>query len=292
MNWDDLRIISAICSTGSFTRAARELQIDETTVSRRLARLESALDVILFEAVDGHREPTSACRAILGHLDEMKQTVVNISRVLSGQDHAQRSFRLTTIAAVAEHFLAPHLAALLAELPELTLSIDTSDHNVDMSRWEADFAIRLGRPKQGAFLMRKIGQMRFCLVRPANDGLAARAIAAAYPVALSETPEMVHLRTLLEDRPIQLETTNLDIIRRVLASGRAVAALPEFLAADFHHDSGLTVVPLNIEREVWLLSQAHLRNDPLARRVAEWCTNLIAASTAGTDAPDRAHTKI
>ncbi|AWX94531.1 hypothetical protein DPM13_16495 [Paracoccus mutanolyticus] len=41
MNWDDFRIVSAVCKTGSFTRAGRLLQINETTVGRRIGRLET-----------------------------------------------------------------------------------------------------------------------------------------------------------------------------------------------------------------------------------------------------------
>lgn len=280
MNWDDLRIISAICGTGSFTRAARELQIDETTVSRRLSRLEAAMDVILFEAVDGHRRPTAACRTILRHLDDMEQSADNIHRLLQGQNHALRKFRLTTVAVIAEYVIAPQLARLLSDWPELSLNIDSSDQNADMSRWEADFAIRLGRPKQGAFLMRKIGQMRFCLVRPKDGGAMARAVVAGYPAALSETPEMVQLAHAAGDRPVRLETTNFEIIRRLIETGEAIAVLPDFLAEACAPHDLTEILPIAEEREVWLLSQPHLRNDPLARQVADWCSNLLLPRSA------------
>ena len=53
MNWDDLRVVRAVFETGSYAAAAMRLDIDETTVSRRLARLEGDLAVRLFEAQDG-----------------------------------------------------------------------------------------------------------------------------------------------------------------------------------------------------------------------------------------------
>ncbi|WP_084115677.1 helix-turn-helix domain-containing protein [Paracoccus sphaerophysae] len=43
MNWDDLRVVSAIYKAGSFARAAQALHLDETTIGRRLARIEAAL---------------------------------------------------------------------------------------------------------------------------------------------------------------------------------------------------------------------------------------------------------
>ncbi|MDO5705186.1 MAG: LysR family transcriptional regulator, partial [Paracoccus sp. (in: a-proteobacteria)] len=82
MNWDDLRIVSAVSRTHSYTKAARLLHIDETTVSRRLARLESTFGVTLFEAVNGQRLPTSACSAILGYLDSVEHEIGDIERML------------------------------------------------------------------------------------------------------------------------------------------------------------------------------------------------------------------
>ena len=74
MNWDDLRIVSTVSKTNSYSQAARLLHMDETTVSRRIARLESSFGVTLFEAVDGRRNPTGPCRAILQQLYDVEQT--------------------------------------------------------------------------------------------------------------------------------------------------------------------------------------------------------------------------
>lgn len=275
MNWDDLRIVASVSRTQSFSRAARELSIDETTVSRRLARLESTFGTPLFEAVNGRRSPTNACRAILRQLDGIEHAVDDIERLLHEHDHALRKLRLTTLAVIAECYLAPSLPQLLEELPELTLDIDSSDHNLDMSRWEADFAIRLGRPSQGAFLMRRIGEMRLCMVtgRETGEGLP---LLAAYPPSLGRTPEMRHLARVGQGGRARVETTNHNVLRAVLESGRAVGVLPACLAETLDSDAPVEITPLAETREIWLLSQPHLRNDNLARQVSDWCARLFA----------------
>lgn len=275
MNWDDLRIISAICRTGSFTRAARLLRIDETTVGRRLARLEVAMDAKLFEAVDGLRRPTGACTAVLRHLDAMETAAEDIRRVLRAEEHAQRAFRLSTIAAIAEHWLAPQLSTLLAQTPGLTLRIESSDRNVDMSRWEADFALRLGRPARGAFLMRRIGLIGFSLARPRALPIS-QAMLFAYPETLAHTPEMEALRSVVGNREPRVETSDLSMMRALVREGGGVAVLPDQLARDLATDQEIEVTPLPVTREVWLLSQPHLRDDSLARALAEWCAKLFA----------------
>ena len=274
MNWDDLRIVASVGKTESFSRAARVLGIDETTVSRRLARLESTFGMPLFEAANGKRNPTAACRAILRQLDDIAHAVDDIERLLHEHDHALRKLRLTTIAVIAEHFMAPGLPHLLDELPELALSIDTSDHNADMSRWEADFAIRLGRPSQGAFLMRRIGEMRLCMVTGRLGGAAP--VLAAYPPILHETPEMRHLARTHDLGGARVETANHNVLRAVMESGRASGILPACLAETLDPAAPVEITPLPEGREVWLLTQPHLRNDGLARQIADWCASLFA----------------
>lgn len=279
LNWDDLRIVSAVCDTTSFTRAARLLGMNETTVSRRVARLERLLGLALFEAVDGQRQPTDACRAITGNLHDMTVAAEDAVRKLREADYTSRKFRLTTIAAIAEYCLAPHLSGLLDALPELILTIDASDQNADMSRWEADFAIRLNRPKQGTFLIRRIGTISFNLLRPRDrqdDGLPF----VAYPDTLADTPEMRALFQFAPPRAVRVETSNLQIMRRFLKSGKAMGVLPDFMLADFGESDGIEIVPGVAEREIWLLTQPHLRNDPLARYISEWCADLFAARDA------------
>ena len=276
LNWDDLRVVQAVCSTGTYIRAARSLQLNETTVSRRIHRLETELGVVLFEAVNGERAPTEACRAIMSSLDKMDDCASDISRMLRNADYATRKLRLTTISLLAEHFLAPNLPGLLSLLPNLSLSIDTSDKNVDMSRWEADFAIRLGRPKHGTFLMRRIGTLEFSLVRPIVSRNPEAPI-VAYPESMTNTPEM---RTLLEreaGRPVRLETSNLEVMRRFLETGKGIGVLPNMMLGILRENPAMIVQPLSVEREIWLLSQPHLRDDALAKTVSQWCLDLFSA---------------
>ncbi|MDT1062522.1 LysR family transcriptional regulator [Paracoccus sp. CPCC 101403] len=286
MNWDDFRIVSAVCKTGSFTRAGRILQINETTVGRRINRLETEMGLTLFDAVDGMRRPTQACAAIMRNLREMEKSADEIRRALRGHDHLQRQFRLSTIAAIAEHWLAPHLPQLLTALPDLSLSIDTSDQNVDMSRWEADFALRLGRPKQGSFLMRRIGQINFVLVQPARTG-ADEPLLVTYPEAMIDMPEMVEMFDTIGNRQPRVETSDLNLIRELLASGRAIGVLPEAMAHRLSARADLLTTPITVAREVWLLSQPYLRDDPVARELSAWLPTLFAMREESAPLPPK-----
>src|SRR5438270_832902 len=71
MNWDDLRIVAAVRDEGTYAGASARLRIDETTVGRRLARIERALGLRPLEAVDGVRKPTRHCETELTPIQAM-----------------------------------------------------------------------------------------------------------------------------------------------------------------------------------------------------------------------------
>lgn len=283
MNWDDLRIVSAVYRTGSFMRAARDIGIDETTVARRLSRIEAALNTRLFETVDGVRRPSDGCLALMPALAAMEQAATDAQTLIEQAGDLQRRLRLSTIPAIAEHFLAPAIPELLAQEPELRLVIETSDHNVDMSRWEADIAIRLGRPARGAFNVRRIGALDFCLVIPKapdagaqdSDSGISQANLLAYTDALLDTPEMISLLRFEKDARVRVQTSDLALIRALVEDGAGVSVLPNFLARSLHGNERIEVRPIEAQREVWLLTQSHSRDDPLARRVVDWCAALF-----------------
>src|SRR2546421_8908931 len=81
MNWDDLRIVAAVRDEGTYAGASARLRIDETTVGRRLARIERALGLRLFEAVDGLRKPTRHCETVLAHVQAMAGHVAPVGNV-------------------------------------------------------------------------------------------------------------------------------------------------------------------------------------------------------------------
>ena len=78
MNWDDLRIIAAVRDEGTYAGASARLKIDETTVGRRLSRIQRTLGLRLFEAVDGVRKPTRQCEMVLAHVQDGAQLFAHL----------------------------------------------------------------------------------------------------------------------------------------------------------------------------------------------------------------------
>jgi DNA-binding transcriptional LysR family regulator len=275
MNWDDLRIIAAVRDAGSYAGASRRLRIDETTVGRRLQRVERALGAKLFEAVDGVRRPTAQCDMVLSHVETVAGHVAEIEKIGVSSAGIAGRFRIASTNAVAEEILAPRAAALLAAHPRLALRFLTSSENVKFSRWQADFAVRLRKPDKGDFTISKLGELRLYLFEPAIE-IGAGPVICAYPDELGSMPETLVLKARGMQERARLVTDNVRVIRALIATHQAAGILPDCISAELLADRRLRATLLPRRRDVWLLVQNHLRRDPAARVVIDWLRGCFA----------------
>jgi DNA-binding transcriptional LysR family regulator len=269
MNWDDLRIVAAIRDEGTFAGASARLRIDETTVGRRLRRIERALGVRLFEAADGLRRPTAPCERVLAHVEAMAGHVAGISRLRENLPGVTGRFRIASTNAVAEEILSPRAAALLAQHPSLALRFLTSSENVKFSRWQADLAVRLRKPEKGDFTISKLGELALYLFEPAA-GSEADPVICGYPDDLGSIPETQFLKARGLQEHSRFVSDNVRVIRTLVQSHRAIGVLPEYLCGELLADRRLRATPLPRGRDVWLLVQNHLKRDAAARVVIDW----------------------
>lgn len=273
MDWDDLRIVAAVREAGTFAGAGARLRLNETTVARRLARIEHSLDVRLFEAVDGRRRATPQGEAVLAHIDAMAEHVIAISKTAADEIGLSGRFRIASTPSIAEEVLAPRVGELLARHPGLTLQFLTSAENVRFSRWETDLAIRLRKPDKGDFSISKLGDFGLCLIEPVTAD--NEPIVCAYPPDLEGIPEARFLEARGLQRRARCVTDNLRIVRTLLRTHHAVAVLPHYVCGDLLADRALRVTQLPVRREAWLLVQTHLRRDQAARVVVDWIRDIF-----------------
>jgi DNA-binding transcriptional LysR family regulator len=269
MNWDDLRIVAAVREEGTYAGASARLRMDETTVARRLARIQRALGLRLFEAVDGVRKPTQQCEMALAHIREMAGHVAEIGRIGESLPDLIGRFRIASTNAVAEEILSPRAGRFLGENPGLTIQFLTSGENVKFSRWEADLAIRLRKPDRGDFTISKLSEIRLYLIEPAVE-VDIDSIVCSYPQDLDLVPESRFLKARGLQQRARCITDNIRVIRTLIQTHRAVGVLPEYICKELLADRRLRATPLPQRRDVWLLAQNHLKRDRAARVVIDW----------------------
>ena len=156
-NWDDFRVFLALVETGSLSAAARQLGLSQPTVGRRIQALEEALDKRLFDRLPKGYLPTAAGEALLPMAASMGAAAEAIDRSRAVGDALAGTVRISAGSSMCR-FICNRLASLLDGLPGLDLEIAASFQFTNLSRREADIAIRNRMPEQGDLVTQRVAQ--------------------------------------------------------------------------------------------------------------------------------------
>lgn len=272
MHWDDLRIASAILRTGSYAGAAQMLGLNETTISRRLARLESALGFKIFDTVDGTRTPTAAGRRVLDAAKRMTKEAEQLQSPGSSVRPVVRR-RIAVVEAMATHYLAPRLPSLIGDHPHLRIELLLSTELASFSRWETDIALRLSRPERGSFIMRKLTEFEWVLVEPASR---KPTFVTGYTAQHVKKEERKKLISKIDKHLPMIVVNGMSPTKRMLIDGQGIGFLPDFMCGDLWTKDNLKLERLGMSRPIWLLMQEHLRDDADTRIVTDWLGRAFA----------------
>jgi DNA-binding transcriptional LysR family regulator len=158
MNWDDVRIFLAVHRLGTLRGAAQQLGIDQTTVGRRLNGLEGALGSRLFLRTTDGFVLTRSGEQVLESAMEMERVAVSFERRSEGADErVEGEVRVTTTDTLALDFVIPAIEVLQARHPGVRVVLSTTPRLLDLSRREADIAIRTERPDLQGLIVRRLG---------------------------------------------------------------------------------------------------------------------------------------
>jgi len=156
-DWNQARAFLAAAETGSFSAAARRTGQTQPTLGRQVAALEEALGVTLIERAGRRMQLTAAGRELLPHLRAMEDSAGQVALVAAGQAQ-EVSGRVSVSASdmIATRVLPPIVARLAKIAPELQVSILSSNTLSDLTRREADIALRHVRPTEPELIARQL----------------------------------------------------------------------------------------------------------------------------------------
>jgi DNA-binding transcriptional LysR family regulator len=147
ISWDDARLFLAVAEAGSVSRAARTLKLTQPTASRRLGQLEAALGEPVFVRSVSGVALTPLGESLLPHARRMAEAKGELDRAAARVESVVEGVvRLTAPPGVAFAFCAPFAASLRAEWPGIRLEVVSSTRYLDLTRREADLALRFDRP--------------------------------------------------------------------------------------------------------------------------------------------------
>jgi len=151
MDWSLLHGFLAVAETGSLTAAARRLKLSQPTLGRRMAALEAALETRLFERPGRRLVLTAEGESLLETVRRMEAELLGAQRRLGGRDVAlSGSVRVACTEGIGAQWLTPQLRHFQSRYPEIDVELAVNNQTANLSRREADIAIRLRLPGPGA----------------------------------------------------------------------------------------------------------------------------------------------
>ena len=144
MNWDDLRLFLAVARTGSISGAAKQLDVQHSTVSRRIRKFEETLGTRLLERKKGRYELTQSGENVKEASSRIEREVLGVDGALLGKDTQQVGpLKVAALNNMASSVLMPMFADFSKQRPQVELHIIVSNIDASLSQREADVAIRL-----------------------------------------------------------------------------------------------------------------------------------------------------
>lgn len=282
LDWNDIPLMLGLARAGSMSAAARDLSVDVSTISRRVAAVEATLGTRLFIRNHLGYQPTDAGKVFIARAEQIGGDVQTL--LLETRAEAEGisgPVRLTAVNVLFDHWLITRLPALLELHPQLQLQLITSDSNLSFTRREADFALRMAQPtRDAALLMRKLGEIGMGVYGGGRFAAVPRAAWGeqpwlAYNDELSALPEMQWLAQLQPAPRQVLKVSNVSTLVRACEAGLGLALLP-WVIAESQGLKRLSTAP-ELHRGLWLLSHRDAAKIKRFRAVSEWLQRVFEA---------------
>jgi len=282
LDWGHLRFFLELARTGSLSSAARRLGVDRNTVARRVAALEEELGLPLFERGPQGWTRTAAGDDLSELAGRVEADVLALARRADARDRALAgSVRLTTASHLSARLLVPAVPQLRERHPGLVLEIAADQRAFDLTRREADLAMRLGRPRDTGLVTRKLSDVAFRLYaspaylagrRGPVDFATDRFV--GFDDSLAGVPQERWLEKMGPERQVVFRSNTTFSLAEAARLGVGVACLPCYLADG---DPGLRRLdgPEPVDHELWLLVHGELRRTPRVRAVIEWLDEVV-----------------
>lgn len=269
-NWDDLRFVAVLAEVGTIAEAARRLNVNRTTVQRRIAAFEDQLSYRLFSRDSWGLKPLPEAGPILDAAREIGEALVRIERKTSSSDQAiAGELSLTTPDDLYLAGISDAIAALQHTYPALKLKLSITTRPLDLDKREAEIAIRPSMAPPEHLVARRICDLCFhpyasrdYIERTGTVAADAHRWLCLQP-AFSAAPSETWLSRNIPTADITLRADSYLAVAEAARRGLGVAILPAAYADKL---KGLQRVDGLMEDRLvvglWLLTHPDFRQSP------------------------------
>lgn len=271
--WDDFRLVRAIADHRSLGGAAEALGVNNSTVFRRLNALEEHLGVRIFERARSGYLLTSAGEEMVALAMRMAESIIEFERRIAGQDvRPSGELRVTTTDTIFSHLVAPMFCAFRQRFPEITLDFVIDNRALNLSRRDADVAIRASVDPPQSLVGRRVATIGWgayvskALAAEAKldlENIAALCAAPTRWVGLGDpiigTAGGRWIAANIAPESVVVKVNAVSTLASAVEAGLGLGLLPSFIGAQLKNAVHIPAIRPPSETGMWVLTHPDLK---------------------------------
>jgi DNA-binding transcriptional LysR family regulator len=291
-DWNDLKFFLAAARHGGLTGAANTLRTSPSTVSRHIAALEERLQARLFLRQQTGYLLTDDGNELLKQVENVEQAMVAAERsgLGSSRQEVVGRVRLATTEMLAVHPIAPHLDQLRELHPKLQIDIGISLVRSNLSRREADLALRVADPNRddgaGDYIAHRAGKIGFapyCAAgqidqkKSGNPDAWQKMNYISWDDSWADLPMAKWLHATFSGKDAVLACNSMQAQHAAIRSGIGIGMLPCFVGDKDASIQRLGPKEPPLTRELWLVYHRDLKASQRVIAMREFIQTLLRA---------------
>lgn len=282
LSWDDLRIIKSLSECGNRSATAKNLGINVSTVSRRVAQVEKTLGVALFDHRRSGYMLTAEGSELRALAERVELDIVSVARRVSraGQGPLGK-LRITTSDSLLLYFLTPIIADFKTLNEGIAIEVLVGNQTLSLARDESDIAVRATRKPSESLVGRKLAIIAWAPYGSKKSASTSTPFAegqawVSYSAALCGLKAVSYVENRVDSSCISYRTDSVAAANAAIVAGLGFGFLP-CMVGDI--TPGLVrvgpVVP-ELQDELWLLTHQDIRKSWRVKAFMTFCTAAVA----------------
>ena len=279
VDWNDLRFILAVGRTGSFAQAARQLSVNETTVSRRISRIEEQLSASLLDRSRHGFSLTEEGKLLFATAESMESQIKSVQDTLANADQRiEGTVRLTSVPFLINRVLVPALPELLAAHPQLKIELIAEPRDLSLTHRECDIALRMARPNsEMQVITRKIASLEYAVYAGSHsDGQSLTWV--GYEGGMADLPQNRAIADHCQGKDASYASVfpnDAEAVYECVLAGLGKSLLPTLVADRDKRLRRLKGRLPCLSREIWLMVHPQARQLARVKAVINWLEGLF-----------------
>jgi DNA-binding transcriptional LysR family regulator len=280
-DWDDYRFLLAVFEAQNISRAAKRLNVNHATVSRRLAALEESIGAHLFERKPEGYELTEAGLVMVSAAHTMQKALADADQLVRANDESLSG--VVTLSApenLIHAVILPKLNAFKADYPNICVNLDSADDVKSIHNHDADIALRVtDAPAEGLvgrkLVARHMALYASCEYCEERDTATDQMDYWIGRTNAQKTPKWVTVH--YPQATASARVSSNIALHQAARAGLGIAQLPCRIGDDDPKLQRVAPFKAEKDRDLWLLYNPNMRQTPRLQAVAKFLTKLILA---------------